>query len=93
MHQHSLAALQEEGPKLSQRCEMIYNALKRHGAMTDRQLMEHFGFNDPNTIRPRVNDLLKRKVLFECGEREDAVTGKTVRIVAIRSKPEQLGLL
>lgn len=68
---------------------MIYRALARHGAMTDRQLMEYFGFSDMNTIRPRVTEMLKKKLLFEAGERKCAVTDMMVRVVAIRSKPEQ----
>ena len=68
---------------------MIYSALQSQHAMTDRQLMEYFGFSDRNSISPRVNEMVRSGVLFECGTAQDHVTGKRVRIVAIRRKPKQ----
>ena len=92
MHAHSLAALPDHA-SLTKRQQAIYDALSEVPAMSDRQIMMRLGFTDMNSVRPRVTEMLKSRVLIEVGERRDTVTGQTVRLVAIRRKPEQLGLL
>lgn len=88
MHQHSLLALLENAPRLSNReraiVEMLQNDTMQHLGRTDRMIMNALGFTDPNAVRPRITTLIERGVLEECGECKDGVTGQTVRRVRIK---------
>ena len=55
------------------------------GAATDRQVMEALGFTDMNSVRPRINDMMKMGLLIEVGSRNDTLTGKRVRIVGLKT--------
>ena len=86
MHENSLLAFEEqrEAGHLSARQAEIYNAMFYLQTATDRQIMEHLKYTDMNAVRPRVTELVKQGKLFEAGSRLDSVTGKRVRIVAMR---------
>jgi transcription initiation factor IIE alpha subunit len=93
MHDHSLAAHREGGcdGTIGERAMQVMEAFLRRGPMTDRECMTLLGYSDPNTVRPRISELVRAKVLVECGRRRDSVTGKTVRVC--RPRPaEQLFL-
>ena len=97
MHENSLKAHEEELPKLSARAGLILSFVARsplsvataHG-LTDRAIMRLLGFTDPNTVRPRITELVKLGLLEECGKVKDSTTGKTVRTV--RAPAAQLRL-
>lgn len=94
MHENSLQGYAEErsAGRLGKRCAAIVSVLERdtmqHLGRSDRMLMSALGFTDPNSVRPRINELLKAKVLEECGTVTDRETGKRVRLVRIKKKPE-----
>lgn len=48
--------------------------------MTDKECMVRLGFKDPNAVRPRISDMVRAKVMEECGTANDAETKKGVRI-------------
>ena len=50
--------------------------------------MEHLGFTDMNSVRPRISDLIKAGVLMEYDTVRDHVTGKLVRRV-MRARGQQ----
>ena len=83
IHPNSLKAYRDEWGKLSKRELDILGILQRHGALTDREVMEYLGFKDPNAARPRITDLIKRRLVVECGNTKDKLTGKTVRVTRI----------
>lgn len=88
MHPNSLdafAAAQAAGT-FGDRHKMILRALRDHGPMTDRSLTRMLGFVEPNAVRPRVSELVKRGVLRQVGNVREEATGKTCRLVAIREK-------
>lgn len=79
VHKNSLAAY--DSLDLNERCRAVLKVyLDRPIPLTDRHVMELLGFTDPNMVRPRVTDLVDMKVLEECGEVQDSVTKKTVRL-------------
>lgn len=88
MHENSLDAYEEEKPKLGKRCAAVYGVYERLGAATDRQVMEALGFTDMNSVRPRINDMMKMGLLIEVGSRKDSATGHRVRIVGLKTKQQ-----
>lgn len=62
--------------------ELILAVLKANGPATDRQVMRWLGRTDPNTVRPRITELICKGYLQEkkkagrCAE-----TGELVRVV------------
>lgn len=89
MHTNSLSAYHQERPRLSQRAAEVLGAVVAHGPMSDREIMDALGFRDPNTVRPRVTELIRCGLLVEHSAVRCPVTGKTVRRVAVRKPGEQ----
>jgi predicted HTH transcriptional regulator len=85
VHANSIAAYQQEEPKLSKRAEAIYDWIKVHGPHTDREVMKGMGFPDMNNVRPRITELLEAHRLMEVGSVLCSTTNKTVRRVDIRA--------
>jgi hypothetical protein len=71
---------------------LVLGALRRWGPMTDREIMMRLNQVDPNYCRPRISDLIEDGVLIEAGEKVCPITGKTVRIVRLRSDPRGAGV-
>lgn len=92
VRENSLAAYRSEQPKLSKRETAIMAWVTEHGPHTDREVMTGMGFRDMNNVRPRITELLERRLLMEVGDVTCPVTHKTVRRVDIR-RPRQMELL
>jgi hypothetical protein len=45
--------------------------------------MVELRFTETNQVRPRITELVKRKLLHEVGRKKCDTTGKTVRLVSI----------
>ncbi len=88
MHKNSLKTYGEERYNLNARSSKIYEFLRStpHNSNTDRQIMERLGFNEPNQVRPRITELIKKGLVFECGSTKCPVTNKTVRLIKIRNQ-------
>ena len=92
MHNHSLIAFWEGTTDAFGKREveiLAYLAEARGRTASDRECMIALGKTDPNSVRPRITELVKKGVLEECGAQEDPVTHKTVRVVRIRPDPRQ----
>lgn len=83
MHFNSMEALHIAGAKLTGRRAMVWKALRLNRPMTDREVMQHLGFSDMNTVRPRVTELIERGLLEERGVKTCDVTGMKVRVVGV----------
>jgi len=82
MHINSLTAYREEGERLSGRKALIYELLSEtNTALTDREVMKRLGYSDPNAVRPRITELIKKGFLEESGVIVCAFTKKRVRMV------------
>lgn len=93
MHDNSIAAYQEERPKLSKRAELIYAWILEHGPRTDREVAQGMGFGqDMNACRPRITELIAAGRLMEVCSRRCPATGKTVRVVDVRRPRGQTSL-
>jgi len=83
MHRNSLEAY--HAIDINEREGMILSVLEdTQGPMTDRQIMENLGFNDPNKVRPRITDLIKKGILLECASIRDFRSRKYVRTTRIK---------
>ena len=83
MHPDSLDAYHGALAQLAGRAEEVYLWLQHHGPATDRQVMIGLGFADMNAVRPRITELIDAHLLYECGQKIDPATRKTVRIVKV----------
>lgn len=84
MHINSLDAYRAEEARLSRRAEAVLEWITEHGPHTDREVMRGMGFKEPNSVRPRITELIEAGKLMEVGNVRCAVTGKSVRRVDIR---------
>jgi hypothetical protein len=55
---------------------LILQTIRKYGKLTDMEISKKLGFNDPNKIRPRRNELMKKGIIYECEKRECSVTHK-----------------
>lgn len=84
MHENSVAAYHAEESKLSRRARAILAYITLAGPRTDRQVMQEMGFSEPNSVRPRITELIEAGKLMEVCSRRCEITGKSVRVVDIR---------
>ena len=71
----------------------ILAELRRNGPGTERELMTRLGFHGPNSVRPRITELIRAGLVHEAESRRCAVTLRQVRVVAAVHTVEQLPLL
>lgn len=88
VHQNSIDAFHAQEAKLSRRAEAVLAWITKHGPHTDRQVMHGMGFLEPNSVRPRITELIDAGKLMEVGDVICPVTHKRVRRVDIR-RPRQ----
>jgi hypothetical protein len=81
IRERSRAARDSTLPQLAQRAAAILAWLTAHGPATDREVMHGLGFVDPNSVRPRISELIDARLVEECGERACVTTGQRVRVV------------
>jgi hypothetical protein len=86
IHQNSRAAYEAEDVKLSARAEAVFEWIRQHGPHTDREVMRGMGFQEPNSVRPRITELIGAGKLMEVCSRRCAITGKSVRVVDLRGQ-------
>jgi hypothetical protein len=89
-HENSLAGHDAIAVELRGRRAEVMAWLRSHGPSTDREIAHGmFGESaDMNQVRPRVTELLDARMLREVDRVRDAVTGMTVRRVAVMGKAE-----
>jgi predicted HTH transcriptional regulator len=86
VHANSLAAYEAEETKLSARAQAVLAWISQHGPHTDREVMKGMGFQEPNSVRPRITELIDAGKLMEVCSRRCPVTGKSVRVVDVRGQ-------
>lgn len=83
IHANSITAYHAERDRLSARAALVLAWVRSHGPCTDRQVMAGMGFSEPNSVRPRITELVEMGLLREIGSVRCATTGKTVRRVDV----------
>ena len=83
IHPHSRKCWNEERAKLDERKSRIVDNIIVYGDGTDREIMTRMGYTDPNSVRPRITELVDTKMLIEKDSTKCKTTGKTVRVVGL----------
>lgn len=89
VRQTSLLAFQQimdNQLRLTDSYKEIINTLKESYGLTDFEMAKRLGYSDPNKIRPRRNELVKKGYIIEVGKRPDRYTKKTSIIWDLRNK-------
>lgn len=81
IHANSLATYRADIDKLGGRAAEVFDWISKHGAHTDREVMNGMGFTDMNSVRPRITELVDAKLLIEVDKVRDELTRKHVRVV------------
>ena len=82
VHQNSIEGYHAGKATISHRALQVLAVLRQSkAAMTDREIMRSLGFSDPNSVRPRITELIDAGIITEAGNTKDELTGKTVRKV------------
>ncbi len=91
IHPNSVAAYWTGSLDLfGKRHKKVLEALRAaRGPRTDREVMVACGFADPNSVRPRITELLEAGILWESGSVECPVTRREVRLVALATREAQ----
>ena len=86
----ALRALEDVGP-LARRARLILDkARELDRPFTDREMMLKLGFSDPNTVRPRITEMLDYGYLMPAGNTTDTLTAKQVRLTRAATPAELL---
>lgn len=93
IHANSIEAYRAEEAKLSRRAALVLAWITEYGPHTDREVMRGMGFQDMNSVRPRITELLEVGRLMEVGDVICSVTKKRVRRVDIVRPRGQLPLI
>lgn len=80
MQQTSLMAYKQIQPKISHRKRLILGVLKQSEGMTGYEIARELGFYDPNTVRPRLNELYKEGIIIDICIRVCSITGKKAKV-------------
>ena len=70
--------------RLGERQIKVLKGFRIHGSCTDRELCKLMNISDPNWIRPRRNELVKKGFLVGLGKRKCGVTSKTVIVWGVK---------
>ena len=85
MHENSIRSYAEiRGQLTGRRLEILLFMEAKSRAVTDREVMLGLQKSDMNAVRPRITELVKLKLLVECGAVRCEKTGKRVRTTCVR---------
>lgn len=83
IHRNSIQSFHEIRDKLNGKHQVIWDAFKSSENLTDRMVKDMLGFEDMNSVRPRITELVKNGYLVEVDRSKCPVTGKKVRVCKI----------
>ena len=79
MQQTSIDAYKEL-TSLGLKQKIVYEAIKTLGTATDMDVTRYLSFSDPNRVRPRRNELVRKGLVISVGKTTDPHTRKTVLV-------------
>ena len=89
IHPNSRAAYSTAGEAFGKRAQEVIVKLRALGRATDKQVARALGYQHKAAVQPRISELVGAGILDECGSERDPDTGKTVRVVRVRTAAEQ----
>lgn len=84
MHTNSIQSAATSA--FSDRQNKVIGAFRILGRATDRQIREHLGFTDMNTVRPAITTLTQAGVLEEVDTEWDEQTERNVRVTRLKQE-------
>jgi predicted ArsR family transcriptional regulator len=92
IHDNSIQSYAEMQEKLGSRHKQIVSVLRKHPrGLTDRDVMMELGKTDPNSVRPRITELIKKGLVEESLQpAQCAVSGRNVRVVRLAGEGQGL---
>lgn len=86
-HKNSVDAFKKINPNTEHK--RIYDLfLSMKHPMTDKEAMKHFGFTDPNKVRPRISELIDFGFLKEWGKIIDNESHCKVRACVVNKEKQ-----
>ena len=76
MQQTSIICYHQIKDTLNPRQKTIYDTLVQHGPSTDREVTRTLCFIDPNSVRPRRNELVRLGLVEEVERRKCGITNR-----------------
>lgn len=76
MQDTSLDAYFEIQLKVGKMQRIVFEAIAHLGCPTDLEIARYLGFTDPNKVKPRRNELVKKNLVTECTKRNCFVSGR-----------------
>lgn len=85
IHRNSIQSFHEIRDKLAGKHQTIWDAFRSavQDNLTDRMVKDMLGYQDMNSVRPRITELVKNGYLIEVDRAKCPVTGKKVRVCQI----------
>lgn len=84
IHRNSIQSFHEIRDKLAGKHKAIWDTFQSVDKnLTDRMVKDMLGFEDMNSVRPRITEMVKNGFLQEVDQAKCPVTGKKVRICKI----------
>lgn len=65
-----------KGRYISNSHELVINSLQKLEEATDSEIAHFLGYEDPNKVRPRRNELVDMDIVIEKDRRQCTITGK-----------------
>ena len=76
MQETSIESYELIQPKIGKRQLLVYSAIITLGSPTDMEISKFLKRDDPNYVRPRRNELVKKGLVVENGKRIDKFTNR-----------------
>ena len=94
MHRNSIEAYEELRNSLNHRQDQILALIERKPHSTDREILANYGGIEMNQVRPRITELIEKKLVKETGSKKCLVTKRKVRTLKAidYNNPAQLNL-
>jgi len=85
IHDNSIQSYYEIAKNLGNKQFEVFKVFKSrpNDSFKDRQIKEALGKDDMNAVRPRINELIAKGLLYESGSDKDEKTGRKVRLVKL----------
>lgn len=81
IHRNSIQSFGEIREKLAGKHKAVWDTFRSvDKSLTDRMVKDMLGFEDMNSVRPRITELVKNGYLEESDRAKCPVTGKQVRV-------------
>lgn len=84
MRDTSLLSYYDLLPDLGFKQQAIFEAIRNNPGLTARELQKVMHYNDPNKVRPRINELYNLGLVYANDKKKCTVSNKTCYVWRVR---------